>query len=95
MSNQSAPDEIQKKVPQHFVCTHEQARKFIDQYNEYYIAVCGCRQSRGLQPLSHGHLPDVQRRGHYRDRKRPATKAEPCGLWPTLTKRLVSRLPET
>ncbi len=77
MSNQGTPDEVQKKVPQHFVCTHDQARKLIDQYNEYYIAICGCRQGRGS--CSHSRM-DVCLMFNAAfttgTEKRPATRAE-------------------
>ncbi len=35
------------KVPQHFVCTHEQAREFINKEKDFYISICACRESRG------------------------------------------------
>jgi ferredoxin len=33
--------------PQHVVCTHDQARKFIQEQKQFFIDICGCRQSRG------------------------------------------------
>jgi ferredoxin len=34
-------------VPQHFVCTHDQARKYINAESQFFITVCGCRSLRG------------------------------------------------
>lgn len=31
------------KVPQHFVCTHEQARAYIERENAFVFGSCGCR----------------------------------------------------
>lgn len=34
----------QKKVPVHYVCTYQEAKKLIEERNEFWISNCGCRQ---------------------------------------------------
>ena len=31
--------------PQHYVCTHQQARELIAQHNHFWLCTCGCRAS--------------------------------------------------
>ncbi|MGE5561172.1 MAG: 4Fe-4S binding protein [Chloroflexota bacterium] len=65
-------------VPQHFVCTHAEARKHIAEHDQFYIWVCGCRASRG--GCSHSRMdvclafsPEF---AHEDQRPRPATREE-------------------
>ncbi|MGE5579487.1 MAG: 4Fe-4S binding protein [Bacillota bacterium] len=40
-------ENVKWDYPQHVVCTHDQARKHIEEHEEFYINICGCRQAKG------------------------------------------------
>jgi NAD-dependent dihydropyrimidine dehydrogenase PreA subunit len=31
--------------PQHYVCTHQQARELVNRYSQFWLGTCGCRAS--------------------------------------------------
>lgn len=36
-----------EKFVMHYVCTHEQAQQLVEEYKEFWLSNCGCREQRG------------------------------------------------
>ncbi len=67
---------------QHFVCTHAQAKEFIESQGEFHIGVCGCREKKGDCSRSRMDVCLVFNPGFpgSGSTRRPASKEEALGL---------------